>query len=144
MGLFLSLKHCRYSNNFLIINVQCCPSNKHICTYENENTQIHISVRLSGVPSATCWAHGFVSTRVLYSTVAKVGELARRLLCRSTQQESQIAMCCRPDMTQVISLRDHICIFMYFSLALMSRSMTELYGLETVSKKFKSRYFVLP
>lgn len=46
-GITLPIKHFRYSNNFLIISIWCCSSNKHIFTCENSNAKIRVSVLLS-------------------------------------------------------------------------------------------------
>lgn len=90
-GIILPIKHFRYSNNFLIISIWCCSSNKHIFTCENSNAKIRVSVLLSDLHASICQAHWFMFSRVLYNTV-KMQEDPRGTVSHDRNQELQYAV----------------------------------------------------
>lgn len=83
-------QYYRYSNNFLIINIYCCCSNKHIFICGSWNSQGH-SVLLSDLHSSMSRIHWFMLPECFMTP-----EIWGRLFM-SMWKELRIAICYYPD-----------------------------------------------
>lgn len=62
-------QYCRYSNNFLIINIWCCSAKKRIFSHVKIRTQKYLFLFPPDLPSSMRQAHWFMFAWVLYKTV---------------------------------------------------------------------------